>query len=311
MFMQIIFLFVLAVGRHCDVYGSLEDHFKPISGKSPQNTMKNVDFIYMINLDERPEKFEKSIRQLMPYGIVPYRFSAVNGWRLPLEVLNDVGVKYEVGMDSSMRGGYYDEAHVNSPGKELMATPNRNYFCYDLSRGAIGIVFSHMFVLKDAYDSGYETIWVMEDDIQVCQNPQILSSLIDKLDFVVGKGNWDVLFTDPDSKNRRGEANPCSGYALRPNFSPENPGRFAAKIDIDDDFRKIGARFGAYSMIIRRSGIEKIFNFINRYKVFLPYDLDFYLPNDINLYTLRYDVVSTIPNALSDNGKPRYSPIQK
>ncbi len=156
--------------------------------------------------------------------------------------------------------------------------------------------------------SGYETIWVMEDDIEVKRNPHEITALIKKLDKLVGADNWDILFTDPDTKRSNGEYIPCTGYAKRPNFQPKNPGRFVVRADISSDFKKVGARYGAYSMIVRRSGMRKILNFINQYGVFLPFDMEYYLPDNINLYSMRYDVVSTLPDALSDNGKPRYQP---
>ena len=171
-------------------------------------------------------------------------------------------------------------------------------------RGICPIVIIR-FLLQDAYDSGYETIWVMEDDIQVIRNPHMLSDLIDKLDALVGK-NWDILFTDQDTKNSKGEYVICLSYAARPNFTPQHPERFAEREQISEDFRKIGARYGAYSMIVRRSGIEKILNFIKRYQVFLPYDMDFYLPDDISIYTVVDDVVSTQPQAPTDNAFPGY-----
>ena len=68
----------------------------------------------------------------------------------------------------------------------------------------------------------------------------------------------------------------------------------------------MGARFGAYSMIVRRSGMEKILDFFRKYGIFLPYDIDFYMPPGIQLYSLIRDVVSTQPGAPSDNGSPNY-----
>lgn len=59
-------------------------------------------------------------------------------------------------------------------------------------------------------------------------------------------------------------------------------------------------------MIVRRSGMKKLLKFFNKYQIFLPYDMDFVLPNDIKLFTVNEDVVSTITNALSDNGGPNY-----
>jgi len=146
----------------------------------------------------------------------------------------------------------------------------------------------------------------MEDDIEVIENPHTLSRLISKLDKIVGPKNWDVLFTDPDTKNKRGEYVPCLSFAPRPNFSPQTPARFAVREDITPDLKRIGARYGTYSVIMRRSGIKKMLAFLKKHKIFLPYDMEITLPDDIKMYSLRRDIVSTLPDAASDNGKPRY-----
>ena len=283
----------------------VEDHFKPALNKPAGLQMKNIDFIYTINLDARPEKFNKCLEQLSPYSIEPYRFSAVNGWELTLEEINDVGVVYEPKMKTSLMGTSYLIGGDEEPFHNLINVPGRNYFCHCMSRGAIGIVLSHLSVLQDAYDSGYNTIWVMEDDIQVIQNPHKISKLIKKLDELVGSKEWDVLFTDRDTKNQNGEYVPCKSYAKRPNFTPKDTSKFS-KTKKTGPFIKIGARYGAYSMIVRRSGMRKILNFIKQYKIFLPYDMDFYLPEDIKMYAVSEDVISTEPRAISDNGGPNY-----
>lgn len=309
--MKFRLLLLMSLAFCCAVDGKLQDHFKYADNKPfndpKRHAIENIDFIYMINLDERPEKFAASCKELEPYGITPYRFSAVNGWKLRLRDLNELGIEYKKNMPKDLWGTCFLLGGQGKPTHEVMNVVGRNYFSHCLSRGAIGIVLSHLSILQDAYDSGYETIWVMEDDIQVIENPHFLSSLISKLDKTVGKDHWDILFTDPDTKNQQGEYIPCTGFARRPNFTPYNPDRFKTTTIINEHFRKVGARFGAYSMIIRRSGIEKLLAFLKKYKVFLPYDMEFYLPNDMNLYTLRYDVVSTMPQALSDNGAPRYN----
>lgn len=133
-----------------------------------------------------------------------------------------------------------------------------------------------------------------------------MSSLIDELDSLVGEKNWDILFTDQDMKGQKGEYIPCFSYAPRPNFSPCNPRRFAERHNISANFRKIGARYGAHSMIIRRSGIKKILNFLKDYRIFLPFDMEYTLPDDIHLFTVTHDVVSVLPTAISDNGAPYY-----
>lgn len=308
--MKFKYLTFLLVSFSTLLNASVEDHFKKAPHKSGNHQMRNVDFIYMINLDQRPEKFAKSLEQLKEFGIYPYRFSAVNGWELTLQAINDVGVKYEKWMSNDHMGTYYAVEANGKEAHEMVHVPGRTYFCHCMPRGSIGIVLSHLSILQDAYDSGHETIWVMEDDIQIIKNPLILSDLIAKLDKAVGKGKWDVLFTDLDTKNKKGEYVPSSSYAWRPNYTPKNKKRFAVKQQINKNFRKIGSRFGAYSMIIRRSGMKKILDFIKANHVFLPYDIDFVLPNDIQLYTVLDDVVSTRIDAPSDNGGPYYQDNQ-
>ncbi|HEX2583067.1 MAG TPA: glycosyltransferase family 25 protein [Chlamydiales bacterium] len=287
------------------IFAKIEDHFKKAPGKLPIHAMRNIDFIYMINLDERPEKFKQCTDQLHPYGIYPYRFSAVNGWQLSLEAINDIGLKFEPGME----GGFLGTSFLTEdfmPYHEPIQTYGQAYFCHCTARGTLGIMLSHLSVLQDAYDSGYETIWVMEDDVDVLQDPTLLPDLIDRLDKKVGKENWDVLFTDQDIRDANGKHIPCYGIAKRPNFKPESLLQYYQKKDISRDFRRIGARFGAHSMILRRSGIEKILFFIKEHQIFLPYDMDYYLPKRIRLYCLTQDIVSNQAKAISDNGGPNY-----
>ena len=240
------------------------------------------------------------------YGIFPYRFSGVNGWELSFDSLNSLGVPYESWMCNDLWGTFYKDDDVSKLQHEILQTPGKNYYCHCMSRGAIGIVLSHLSVLQDAYDSGFETIWVMEDDIEVIRNPHLISEYIERLDHLIGEDSWDILFTDRDTKNNQGEYVPCTGFAKRPNFSPENTYRFATRIPISDHFTRVGARYGAYSMIVRRSGMKKILDFIKTHHIFLPYDMEFFLPNDIAMYAVIDDIVSFQPGSPSDNSLPNY-----
>ncbi len=287
----------------------LESHLKaaPDKGPSGAHSMRGIDFIYMINLDPRPEKWKMSINQLIPYEIEPYRFSAVNGWELSLEAINDVGLKLTPFMEGGFMGtSYHLDGHFE-PSHERLENYGQTYFCHCMARGTIGIALSHISVLKDAYDSGYETIWVMEDDIDVLRDPRIIPDLIDELDQVVGKENWDILFTDVDIRDQNGYHKSTIWAARRPDYPQSLPKNdFTENRIINGNFRKIGARYGATSMIVRRSGMKKLLQFFDAHSIFLPYDLDFIYPQNIKLYTVLLDVVSNLPKALSDNGSPFY-----
>jgi len=286
--------------------GSIESHLRLIGEKPPFNQMANIDYAYVLNLDERPEKFECTLQQLAPYNIIPYRFSAINGWKLSLEEINDVAVVYQPSMLKGIWGTTYRLEDNGTPYHEIMHVVGRPYFCHCMSQGAVAISLSHLSILEDAIKCGYNTIWVMEDDIEVIRNPHKISSLIAELDSLVGKDGWDVLFTDRDTKDQNGNYVPCLSYAHRPDFIPQKPARFAQRTPIGKHFIQIGARYGAYSMIMRRSGMLKISNFLKANKIFLPYDMDFFLPNNIRCFSIKNDVVSTIKNAFSDNGGANY-----
>lgn len=288
------------------LWAGVSDHFKPAPNKGSNHYIKNIDFIYMINLDQRPEKYEAALRELKPYDVHPYRFSAVNGWELSFDTIQDVGLKYERGMQPGIMGTSYLPEHNGKPKHSLINKKGRAYFCHCMAKGPIGICLSHLSILADAVKSDYKTIWVMEDDIQVIKDPRHMSELVEKLDRQVGENGWDILFTDRDTKNQKGEYVPCAAYAKRPNYQPKHPVIFQLKRDISKEFRRIGSRYGAYSMIVRQSGMKKILSFFLKHKIFFPYDMDYYAAPGIKVFTVREDVVSTLSKAISDNGGPNY-----
>jgi GR25 family glycosyltransferase involved in LPS biosynthesis len=292
-------------------YADLEDHLQKISDKSTLKTIDKIDCIYLINLDERPEKWSQSINQLAPFGIYPCRFSAVNGWKLSLETLNDVGLKFSPGMHGDFLGTCYNLNQNFEPSHEMIQCYGKNYFCHCMSRGAIGIALSHLSILQDAFDSQYDTIWVMEDDIDVKKDPRIISSLIDKLDALIGPDNWDILFTDRDIRNIHGNYVPTFYAGKRPDLPyPTRTNNYALREEISPEFIKIGARSGAHSMVLRKKGIRKLLEFCKAHQIFFPYDMEYILPEGICLYTVQEDVVSNLPNASSDNGGPNYNQTQ-
>jgi len=285
----------------------LADHLKPALGKTEGHSLRNIDYIYMINLDQRPEKWKSSLAQLAPYGIKPYRFSAVNGWELSLSAINDVGLKYSSEMEGGIWGTSYLFGGNFEPYHEVIHNIGQTYFCHCMARGTIGIALSHISILQDAFDSGYETVWIMEDDIEVIRDPHLLSERIDQLDRCVGKDNWDILFTDKDIRDGEGVHKPCFWAARRPDFvASSKQNIYSARTQVSKEFCRIGARYGAHSMIVRRSGMKKLLQFFHAHQIFLPYDMDYILPPGIKLYSVTEDIVSNLPKALSDNGGPNY-----
>ena len=302
-FMKYLVFFIVCL----NLSGDIQPYLKAAPDKLGDHSFEGVDFVYMINLDQRPEKWERSFLQLQLYGINPYRFSAVNGWELSLEDLNDLGLQFLPGMQGGGWGTCYNAYGNFEPSHEIVQTYGKTYFSHCMSRGAIGIVLSHVSVLKDAYDSGYRTIWVMEDDIEILKDPSLVSDRIKQLDELVGEDNWDILFTDRDLRDANGRYSIVSWPSQRPDYPVYSVGNeYTLNRPVSSDFRQIGARYGAHSMIVRRSGIEKILNFFLEHQVFLPYDIEYILPKGIRMFTVLDDIVSNTPKAPSDNGGPNY-----
>lgn len=285
---------------------SLERHLKRAPAKGDRSSMRNIDFIYMINLDTRPEKYALARRYLEVYGIRPYRFSAVNGWELSKSALADVGVKFRPGMTPLLATTYPAEVDETIQSHELTAEGDRTYFVHCMAPGAIGCSLSHISVLQDAYESGYQTIWVMEDDIEVLADPHRLSDLVSELDAVVGADRWDVLFTDVDYRTGPGEYVTAHGAAKRPDLDCRPEVRFSEQYtktaEINDRFRMIAARFGTTSMVIRRSGIARLLAFFKTRHIYLPHDMDNHLPDGIQRYGLTFDLVTNMLHSISDIG---------
>lgn len=281
----------------------IEQYLRPCENKSDHHQMRNIDFIYCINLDSRPQKFERTHKILGAYGICPYRFSAVSGWNLSFKAVEELGVTYTPDQpEGPIATVYRHEEGKEYASFEIMKEPGISYYCHSLSRGAIGCILSHLSVLQDAYTSGYNTIWVMEDDIKIARNPHEISNLIDQLDHLAP--DWDVLFTDYETKSADGTRFYCGAIRPRPFVPLQSLNYYLDRVNLNADLLKLGLRFGAYSMIVRRSGMKKLLDYFKTNKLYFPYDIDYRFAPGIQMYSSSRDIVTTISGAESDNAAP-------
>ena len=285
----------------------IEHFFKKVESKKDICHLEEIDFIYLINLDERPEKFTLVNAELNRHGIYPYRFSAVNGWKLPLSTIRQVGVPFSNQMTKGeFMGSVYKEIGCDEcVSNEPIDKEGEIYFSLSLRRGAIGCILSHLSVLQDAYDSGYKTIWVMEDDVEVLKDIKSIPQLIRKLSLL--DPDWDVLYTDPDTKDFKGCYVLCRSIAARPNFDIQPLSDFRKCFyPINSELSRTGMRYGTYSMILRRPGIKKILDYFKSYHIFLPYDMDIWNTPGLKMYCPHQAIVSHRPGSITDNGRPNY-----
>lgn len=144
------------------------DYLVNVELENESSGMYLVDCVYVINLERRPEKWARAKYFLNSYFIYPNRVNAFDGW-----LLTDIEKE-------RLRGHYSDR----------------------LRGGQIGCIVSHLSAIKDAYDRGFNCIWVCEDDIFIYENPHELSVILFKLESLIP--DWDVLYTDIDAKHPDG-----------------------------------------------------------------------------------------------------------
>lgn len=255
-----------------------------------------IDHIYLINLDHRKDRLEKSLKQLAPYGLIPHRFAAIYGKNLSVAELSRVALKLEPFMEKhKWSRGVSKGLKKDFLRKEVCGKP---FFSEWMTIGAVGCALSHLSVLKEAYDLGYETIWVLEDDFVVKEDPHKLNSLIEKLDALTDS-SWDVLYTDQDEGTEE-DISPNLWFMWRPDHVLFDMTAPIKRSKISEDFIKIGSRSRTHSMLIRRSGMKKILDHFNQHHLYLPYDHEIALVRDIQLYMLTYPVVTWSPDSDTD-----------
>jgi GR25 family glycosyltransferase involved in LPS biosynthesis len=280
-------------------FAGIEDHYKPIEFKGESRGPEGIDFVYMMNLDQRPERWKNATELLKPYLIVPQRFSGIYGWTIPPEVLNDISLQFDFGMWTGPETGhewvlYFDPNGDGTPQAHWLSELliGKGVFSGWTVKGTIGCSLGHLSILKDAYDSGYETIWVLEDDISIVQNPHLLTERIKELDGLVRE--WDVLYTDNDALVVDMDKDIASQIPMmwRPDMPFLDVHFLAEHQDISDHLKKIGSRMRAHSIIYRRCGIKKILDFYREHGNFLPYDQELPLVPNIQLYVIKDSIVS-------------------
>ncbi len=275
----------------------IHKHFKAISQVERCHQIAGIDAIYVINLDQRVEKYERCLKQFLPYGITPQRFSAIYGWDLSQEAFDEIGLKFLPPMDFLFdRRVFFRPSRHGDPGEPLNES-SYGRTCVNIFTiaGAIGCALSHLSCLQHGLDSGYQTIWILEDDAQVNHNPHFLTHFLQKLDQEVGEDGWDILYTDNHHifPAREGK------YF---HFRPDRPLFYHSfdNFEVGQDFIQINGRAELHSTIYRRSGIKKAIDYFTQFGLFHPIDIELYSIPHMRMYNLKHDLVGHSGSLLSD-----------
>jgi len=202
------------------VYGIDYSYFlKKCDLYSYDSNLDLIDKIYVINLDRRFEKWERVNKMLLDYGIVTSRFSGIEG-----QLLQEKDLK-------NLTGNF----------------PKR------MRLGQLGCFLSHLSVIQDAYNNNLNIIWIMEDDIDIVKDPNLVPFLIKEL--IQIDDDWDVFYTDIDSKNGQGDRVVSLSSDFRPDTVYLPLEYYTNRYEVSHNIQHIGQRFGNYSYVVSRKGI--------------------------------------------------------
>jgi GR25 family glycosyltransferase involved in LPS biosynthesis len=222
--------------------------------------LEGVDCIYVINLDERHEKWARVKPLFDARGLMVNRVSGIIGKNLSNEFKRELLGPYFPGVNGGLGSGH------------------------------IGCFLSHLSIMKDAYERGCDVIWVMEDDVEFIEDIQQIPNLLKSLSSL--DPLWDVCYTDIDTKNNKGEHVPSLGFAPRLDQNLLPPEYYLTRTRLNENIMKIGQRFGMYSVFMSKRGLKKMIEYFSHVYLWCPIDIDIhYIPN-IRQYSFTRDIVS-------------------
>ncbi len=271
--------FSLNLSSHIlDYETNITDLFKPTSIEEKATGLDGIDCVYVINLDSRKEKWERTKQQLESQGVHSNRFSGVNGWDISQTILDDFWTKHGLDPDSP-----------------------------PIPRGKLGCILSHLSVIQDAYDRGYERIWIFQDDIQIHRNLNLMSSYIEQLEII--DPNWGLLFADLDMNkyDKSGEflRALCITGVYRHNQDTMPEEWYLERENINEDFQKIRMRYGFHSVVVSRTGMKLVLNYFKHVILQTHFDIDIHFIEGMNSYGLRDRIVSNSSDwKISDSHRP-------
>lgn len=231
----------------------LQDYLVDIELTEPQSGIELVDCIYVINLDERINRWNCLKNSWGKNGLSLNRVNAVNGWKLGEKVIEG----------------------ITSPARKMKG-------------GAVGCFLSHISVLKNAYENGFNIIWILEDDAEITDDPQKIAYLLENLHEI--DPEWDILYTDV---NNLGLTN---GIEV---FLPIQP-----KNLLNEHLMRARNRYGSHSILISKNGVEKLLKYFVSNLLMAPIDIEIHWIPDIRKYSVRENIVSHIEGADSTTEFP-------
>ena len=238
----------------------LVNYLMHLNTSNTPSGIKPIDCIYMINLDIRKDRWIRASKLFNKLHIHVNRVRGFNGWDLSQEDM------------------------------QYMAGP----YPINISGGLYGCLISHISILKDAYEKGYSTIWIMEDDIKIVGNVHKIPDLISELDTI--DQYWDILYTDLYKGCKLADLNLFNRPdqdILPESYYKYEPHALGSVVPVRH-------RRQMHSYIVSRRGIKKILNYFSHVYVWTSFGRDVHYIPEIYQYSVKKDIIIQWTKAGSD-----------
>lgn len=255
-FWYLLLLFCSAEAYLYDYETPIVKYLKPIEISENPSGLQYVDCIYVINLDERPQKWKRMKTLFNEHGLNVNRVSGINGWLIPHEIKQELAGPYTI--------------HYNG--------------------GQLGCLLSHISIIKDANLRNLDLIWILEDDVEFLGDLNQIPPLLEKLSQI--DPDWDIFYTDLDFRHAKGGYLPVTGLDPRPDQELPSIHYFQQRTALSNEIMQIRIRYGTHSMLISKKGVQKILDYFTHIYLWPAIDGDLHYIPGIREYATRKDLVS-------------------
>ena len=274
-FFIIIFLFTTEKALTFEEYLATIQKEKKIHSSIP-----GIDFVYVINLKKRPEKWQKCLNHLIQKDIEAQRIEAVDGSLLNLDMVASLTPNLNPSYIKKGKPGFFDQnlkwtKYDQKKIKKLESANQKFVYSKMNTKGHLGAAFSHLTILKDAIDSGYENILVLEDDFQIEGSTNTIGLLIQEANQSLGAANWDIIFLDNwHALEKEGIVELRKKPYLYPNLETIDMKEKSKVESLTERLNSIQSRYGLYSMVLSKRGVQKLYSYFKANKMLYPIDAE-------------------------------------
>jgi hypothetical protein len=284
----------------------------PISKKS--SPILGIEAVYCINAGLDPFADMQSLDELKKFQIQPIVLSPIKNHHISQTSLHEIGLKFSSDMQKSRWASYctsWDPWQKDF----VFLTPTHSalsIFSVYISQETILKSLNFLNVIKNAHEMNYAMIWIVDGAIQIVSDPNQIPVKIDSLNKLIGKDQWDILYTDNDTHDYslyqgfNDFESDLKGLDLswfwRPDHLPDFK-KLSSRTVVSQDFIKIGSRMRTHSLIINKTGLEKIMTYYASHGCFNPLDHEIAMIPNIQLYALRNNLVTLHPSSLKKSGQ--------